>query len=410
MNRINKPAVLLALFGLCVLFTPSAQARESTEAEGLAPRRVMIQAASSDAASKARLDAIAAFFRVELEASTRFVLVETEAEADLVLSLTATRSGSSWALDLAVRLSDGSQGKPYQTSLGELGVGQAQPFLKKTALALDAAYPPLAIQVTEVVKDVVISTTETVTTVIGATLTIEGPPGVILYLPDGTTATLPEDGRWVSEQPQNTSFAYRVELPGHMPQNRVVYIGENDITDLIAMEPLRNWNLGGDIRYLNLLFVPQAEWYPVPGRFFIGLGLESSYLAIIAPGSDEKSRPSINYLDLQLGAGLWLSRPDALFRSGLTLGLAGRVDIAKGLFRFSDYAPASLRLGLRISWEVFRRVSVFAEANSRLALILVPEGADPSKVLSIMPAGFSIPGGLFYLEAPTIFVGGRLAL
>ncbi|HOX92067.1 MAG TPA: hypothetical protein PLC54_04030, partial [Spirochaetales bacterium] len=135
MNTSTQRKALSAIICIWAIVSAVGQSRETSGAEGVAPRRALlrVEAPASDAVAGANLRAIAAFFRVELESSTRFVLVESEAEADLVLSLSAVRSGGLWTLDLAVVLRDGTQGSPYKASISELGVGQAEAFLKKTA-------------------------------------------------------------------------------------------------------------------------------------------------------------------------------------------------------------------------------------------------------------------------------------
>jgi len=101
---------------------------------------------------------------------------------------------------------------------------------------------------------------------------------------------------------------------------------------------------------------------------------------------------------------------DDAWNYGFNLGLATRLDAGDGLFRFADYAPVSLRLGARVSWQLTPRLSAFAEANGRLALIFAPEGVDPKNILDPMPGGLPLLDGLFHLELPTFFVGGRYGL
>ncbi|MBP7264325.1 MAG: hypothetical protein KBB32_09120 [Spirochaetia bacterium] len=403
--------MLAALAAVALAAPVLGQTREQAEAEGLAPRRVRIVTAAvpGNAKATALLAALEPFLRIELENGTRLVMALGSDDADLTLTLSAVQARSGWTLSAQPVLKDGTAGAPKTATVADITVDRALAFLKQVAKALDTAYPPVAVTVTEVVKDVVVENTETLTITKGVTLVIEGPPGATLTLPDGAVAILDDQGRWESEQPQNTSFAYRVTLPGHMPQDRVAFVGTKDTVDRVAMELLDNWRFGLDLRYADLVVVPAAEWYAVPGTVFVGLALESSFLSFVQFFRDEEN-PLVHYLDIQASGGLWLSRADARFRSAFVLGLGTRLDLGAGLFRFSDYAPASLRAGLRLSWELGSGFSVFAQLDARLALILPPPGVDPGLVLDPLPMGIFMLDGAVFGEAPTIFVGGRYGL
>ena len=72
-------------------------------------------------------------------------------------------------------------------------------------------------------------------------------------------AVVDEAGLWERELEQNTSFAYRAELAGHVAQNRVVFIAPGGAVDELRFRPLDRWRFGLDLRYINFVVVPQLE-------------------------------------------------------------------------------------------------------------------------------------------------------
>lgn len=412
----HAPAFLLALLPLMLL--PSAlqaQSKVLSQTEsvgGLAPRSVFI-AVDRSAPSPARLDALALFFGLELEAKTRLVQASEEAKADIIVTLSATPVRNAFDLvGLASLRSAPGDAAPlrYAARVSDLGIDQAKAFFAEFAKRLDAAYPPVPAKITEIVTERVVQETQTLIIVQGAWLTILAPPGTLLKLPAGEEAVVDDTGEWRRELEQNSNFYYRAELAGHLPQDRLVFIGAEGVIEALEFEELDRWRFGLDIRYGNFVFVPQAEWFFVPGTFFVGGGIESSYLALAQSYDHDDESLLIHYLDAQVSAGAYLGRADAALRSGFTAGLAARLDAGNGLFRFADYAPVSARAGLRVSWDLGRGFSALAEANVRLALVLAPEGVDPARILDPMPVGFPIAEGIFYFEMPTIFIGGRYGL
>ncbi len=408
-------ALVLALLPLAAAGAQDKVTQRTVEGE-LVPRRAFVATvALADAGQNRILEAVALFLTIEIEASTRLVVTAEEAKADLTVRLSAAPAGRGFRLSAsasgpALEASGGAAPFEYAATLAELGVEASAAFRAELAKRLDAAFPPVRARVTEIVTERVVEETEVITREQGVTLTIRAPAGTLLRLPDGERALMGEDGLWTAELPQNSSFAYRAELPGHYPQNRIAFIGDSDVTDEPGFIPLNSWRFGMDIRYLNLLFVPQAEWHFMPGRAFLQLGVESSALAPVRLTDKDDDPPLLHYIDLQLGGGLFWGHPDDRLRTALTLGLAGRFDAGKRYFGLAAYAPLSVRAGLRLSWELNPRLSAFVEGNSRLALILAPEGANPATVLHPMPYGLMLLKGGAFFEWPTFFVGARYGL
>ncbi len=413
---LRAPAVLLALLSLVLLQNElQAQSKVLSQTEsvgGLAPRSVFITVDSASP-NPARLEALALFLGLELEAKTRLVQATEEAKADIIVTLSATAVRTSFDLiGVAAQRAPAGNAAPlrYSARVNDLGIDQAKAFFAEFGKRLDAAYPPVPAKITEIVTERVVQETETLIIVQGAWLTILAPPGTLLKLPAGEEAVVDDTGEWRRELEQNSSFGYRAELAGHLPQDRLVFIGADGVIEALSFEELDRWRFGLDIRYGNFVLVPQAEWFFVPGTFFVGGGIESSYLALAQSYDHDEEKLLVHYIDLQASAGAYLGRADAPLRSGFTLGLATRLDAGKGLFRFADYAPVSARAGLRVSWDLGKGFSAMAEANVRLALVLAPEGVDPRYILVPMPLGFPLAEGLFYFEMPTIFIGGRYGL
>jgi hypothetical protein len=425
----RAPAVLLALLALTLptrALSAQTVVSQTESVGGLAPRSVFI-AAERASPNQAKLEALALFLGLELEANTRLVQAVEEDKADIVISLSATAVRNAFDLigvaTLREAQADAAQSaspaapapRPqaplrYAARVSELGIEQARAFFTEFGKRLDAAYPPVPAKITEIVTERVVQETETLIIVQGAWLTVLAPAGTLLKLPAGEEAIVDDTGEWRRELEQNSSFGYRAELAGHRPQDRLVFIGADGVIEALEFEELDRWRFGLDIRYGNFVFVPQAEWFFLPGTFFIGGGIESSYLALVQSYDHDDEGLLVHYLDAQVSAGAYLGRADAALRSGFTLGLAARLDAGKGLFRFADYAPVSARAGLRVSWDLGRGFSALAEANVRLALVLAPEGVDPARILDPMPVGLPIAEGLFYFEMPTIFIGGRYGL
>lgn len=404
----------LTLFTACValIVLPSvlfAQERERATIEGLAPQRVFVTHAS-DTAQPAKLAAIVEFLKLEIESESRLVVVPQETDADVILALSAvaTRNGFD-VIGTATGRPSGVAGPKRTARVADLNVSTARRFIIDIVKALDAAYPPVAIKVSEIVTERVVQNTEVRTTEQGVTLTVFAPAGVTLILPEDERATVDENGVWSRELPQNASFAYRAELPGFVPRSRLIFMGTEDVRDELELRPLDHWRFGLDIRYVNLILAPQAEWYWVPGSVFLSAGIESSFLAIV-PSYERDYKPLFRYIDLEVGGGLDLGKLDATLRPSLTLGLASRLDVGPGLFRFSDYGAVSMRTGLRINWAIAGPFTAFTELNSRLALVLVPEGVDPSLNLDALPKGLRLFDGHVVLEMPTLFFGGRYGL
>lgn len=373
--------------------------------------RAALSSLSRDEA--AAVEALIQFLNLELEARTKLVLAFEESVADIVVRIGVTSQRGGYELSaLALPKQEGVNRLNYAARAATLGLDDARPFMRELASRLDRAYPPVPAMVTEIVTERVVEERQVITIIEGAILSVLAPPGTVLTLPDGEGAVVDEAGLWERELEQNTSFAYRAELADHVAQNRVVFIAPGGAVDELRFRPFDRWRFGLDLRYINFVVVPQLEWYLIPGRLFIGGGFESSALALAASydRDDEGEGFLIHYIDVQLGGGLWMRKADDAWNYGFTLGLATRLDAGAGLFRFADYAPASLRFGARISRQLTPRLSAFVEGNGRLALILAPEGVDPNKILDPMPDGMPLLDGLFYLELPTFFVGGRYGL
>lgn len=422
-QHIFRPSGGLALLAVIIVALASsatAQDRVSRvqSLDELAPRSVYVMADRAALSSLGRdeaaaVEALIQFFGLELEARTKLVLAFEESAADIVVRIGALSQRGGYELSaLALPKQEGVNRLSYNARVTTLGLDAVRPFMRELASRLDRAYPPVLAMVTEIVTERVVEERKVVTIIEGALLSVLAPPGTVLNLPDGEEAVVDESGVWERELEQNTSYAYRAQLAGHVAQNRVVFIAPGGAVDELRFRPLDRWRLGFDIRYINYVVVPQLEWYPVPGRIFVGGGVESSALALVKSYNkdDDNEGLLIHYIDIQLGGGLWMREADDAWNYGFTLGLATRIDAGAGLFRFADYATASLRLGARVSWQLTPRLSAFVEGNGRLALILAPEGVDPTKILDPMPSGVPLLDGLFYLELPTLFIGGRYGL
>lgn len=411
---------LLTFFIAALASSVAAQDRISRvqSLDELAPRSAYVMADRATLSNLSRdeaaaVEALIQFFNLELEARTKLVLAFEESAADIVVRIGALSQRGGYELSaLALPKQEGVNRLSYGARAASLGLDAVRPFMRELATRLDRAYPPVPAMVTEIVTERVVEERRVVTIIEGAILSVIAPPGAVLILPDGEEAVVDETGVWERELEQNTSYAYRAQLAGHLAQNRVVFIAPGGAVDELRFRPLDRWRLGLDLRYINLIVVPQLEWYPVPGRLFIGGGVESSALALVKSykKDDEGEGLLIHYIDVQLGGGLWMREADDAWNYGFTLGLATRLDAGDGLFRFADYATASLRVGARVSWQLTPRFSAFVEGNGRLALVIAPEGVDPTKILDPMPSGLPLFNGLFYLELPTFFIGGRYGL
>lgn len=420
LTRPPAGPALLAYFIFTLCLSAAAQGRVSRvqSLDELAPRSVYVMADGAALAALSReeaaaIEALVQFFSLELEARTKLVLALEESAADLVVRIGALSQRGGYELSaLALPKQEGVNRLSYGARAASLGLDAVRPFMRELASRLDRAYPPVPAMVTEIVTERVVEERKVVTIIEGALLSVLAPPGTVLTLPDGEEVAVDESGVWERELEQNTGYAYRARLAGHVAQNRVVFIAPGGAIDELRFRPLDRWRFGLDIRYGNLVVVPQVEWYPWPGRLFVGGGVESSALALMPSfeKDDEDESLLIHYIDLQLGGGLWLREADDAWNYGFTLGLASRLDVGDGLFRFADYATGSLRLGARLSRQLTPRLSAFVEANGRLALILAPEGVDPTKILDPMPAGLPLLDGLLYLELLTFFIGGRFGL
>lgn len=417
-NRARPAALACYLTVLCLGAAAQDRVSRVQSLDELAPRRVYVAADGAALAALSReeasaLEALVHFVGLELEARTRLVLAFEEGAAELVVRIGAASQRGGYELSaLALPRREGEAPLRYAARAPALGPDDARSFMRELAARLDRAYPPVPAMVTEIVTERVVEERKIVTIIEGAALSVIAPPGTVLSLPDGEEAAVDETGVWERELEQNTSYAYRARLAGHLAQNRVVFIAPGGAVDELRFRPLDRWRFGLDLRYINFVAVPQLEWYPVPGRLFVGGGVESSFLALVQSydKNDDDAGVLVHYVDVQLGGGLWLREADDAWNYGLTLGLATRLDAGAGLFRLADYAPASLRLGARISRQLTPRLSAFAEGNGRLALILAPEGVDPTEIMNPMPFGMPLLDGLVYLELPTFFIGLRYGL
>lgn len=401
------PAVLaLALLGSAAF----GQGRETAAVEGMAPSRVFFEAGTVVPAAASRFPAVLEFLKLEIEASTRLVVVYLREDADAIATVGVSGAAGAWTLSLsAARRLDGSAGPSLTGNATELTLAKTEAFIRKAARALDAAYPPVPISVTEVVTERVVENKEVRTREQGTILTIRAPEGTRLLLEKKDIVLIDASGVWSLALPQNTAFSYRAELAGRMPVERTLAIGSDDLSDEPVLEPLTAWEAGADIRYANLVLVPAGAWYPVPGRWYVGGAIESSALAMVG-SYYEDDKPSLFYLDLQAGAGYWFGTPDQRLRLALEGLLATRLDVGAGLLRFADYATVSAMAAAKLSWRVWDNLSVFIGASSRLAWVNAPSGVDPANLLAAMPLGLGLADGLFRLEWPTFYAGARYGL
>ena len=199
-------------------------------------------------------------------------------------------------------------------------------FLPRIIRAVEDGFPPLDADVAGIVADQrkgeVAFPDPDAAGPQPVTLTLEAPEGTRMMLDSGAVSA-DSAGMIVLRALPGTLLRYRVEAPGHVPENGELTVGSTDETRSLSMEPYARWALELKGRMPEFGVLPGVVRYLLDEEIFAYASLEQNILSLknlFTFGSDS----SPGFIQPVIGLGGYQGEADALFRPYMGFGLVTR--------------------------------------------------------------------------------------
>ncbi len=205
-------------------------------------------------------------------------------------------------------------------------------------------------------------------------LTILGPAGAVLRMPDGVELKIDATGKYViHELEPGDVVSFTTDIPGRYPADYAIEMGQLSKTFRISPKP--TGVTAAELKFTDDGFCPSFgfELYFVPEDAYVSFDLYQSFLAP-APMLTGENYSDTRYILPMLGTGLYILPFDSLVR--INLGLALGCMFGSNLPSPAFAAEASA--GLEI--EPFEHFILFGEINPRLLSPVGPGWGDYSGI------------------------------
>lgn len=342
-----------------------------SEEKDLVPQRVAFMY-NTRSPYAPQLAALMEYLKIAFAEYSQTVLVYQNPDVTVSLDAAKSQSGISLTI-LALRTDTNAKVIDTATVFPNLQLTTVTQFLTNIAKDAGKLLPPLPQKERVVVTEKVVEKTETIQVARGVTITFQGQPGTnIQFLNHKKNAQLDNEGKYSLEQAQNTSIKFRASLPGYIPEERVLFVGKDNITITIDLKKMPILEIEGTLRYANLVPGIYTRYYLKPERLSIIAGGETSALALIP-----FMKAPFPYFEASAGASLLLEDPLAFLSMCVTMRLMGRVTIAEGALLFPSELPAALVFDTAVYAKIAQAVRLSLGITLRLGYFAPPYANIP---------------------------------
>ena len=259
---------------------------------------------------------------------------------DCRIELTFLRTGASGEMEVFYMDLDNPE---KNTGTSHSLVLSSASFMDKTMplviQTVNRLFPPRAQQIREEIVESTIEEVEILPYKGAVTVTLKADPGTIITIKGRDKAEVPELGYVeIPDVPENSTFQFRAEKAGHMPNNYSPFVGTEDVEFTVFLEEIRRWAAGLNLAFTSTLSLhPVLSYIPGEGRQRIFIVLDQNILNSL------DNPEMLAYFAPTLGYQYGFNPPESKSQFYIGIDVSSRIDFVPDNTTLSRYERLIIR-------------------------------------------------------------------